>query len=377
MDNLNLPNNYHGSSDLPLSAFLLLKIGEEIYDLNDKRYIMSFKFSKKSFEMGEYTIGLSNVTDYGLEEKLLKALKDFEIVSFQYGHSEGIRSPWIMGNISNFTPTFQPDMSMTLAITGVTDVMVDTGFKKHYKVWSFSELVSKVIEDSDWNAGTIVESERFSEEREFTWVGQSPAKFLHSSVHSAIDTKGIPMVTYFINTTEEPKTMHFIPQNYNLGQLDRTYIINPSIHSPVLDFTPGYTGSALRQFPINSGYILDDFNEMGRVEGGQENRIGARGRVNRSSVSHDSIKNLVASRWFHSNVAGYTGNIRLIGDPDLQPTQFINIIPVTLNGSIHHTAGRYQVTSVEDDISGGNFTTMAEVFHMPVVAESFSYYDVE
>ncbi len=373
LSDANMPHNYYASDRLPLSAFLLFKIGDEIFDLGDKRYLLSFKMEKTPDAVNSFTVVAHNVTDYNLEVKALKALNEMEVVSFQYGHSEGLRSPWMLGHIINFTPTFTSDMTMTVAMTGNTGYNIDAGEKRHYKAWSYSDLVRQVIRDSEWNEGIVVDTARFSEEREFEWTGQSVPRFIHSATMGAVSNEGVKMIAYFINTTEEPYSAYFIPMDFNLFHLNKTYIISPSVHSPVLDFTPGYSGTSIKHFPIDSGYILDDANEIGRSHGGDPNLIGATGRVVRSHLNRDSVKQLVASQWFHSNIAAYTGSMQLIGDPDLLPTQIINIIPVSKDGSVHHTAGPYLINKVEDDISGGSYKTLLEVVHYLGASPDFDH----
>ncbi len=362
----NLPHNYYASSRLPLSAFLVLKIGDRIYDFDDKKFLTSFTMNKMPNEAHAFTIGLNNITDPDLEDSIGVALVERHVVSFQYGHSEGLRSGWLKGYLLDYTPTFQSDMSMIIAVSGVTMYDIDDGNKATYNVSSYSDLVRKIIADEGWTPKIIFDTPSFGEQREFTRTGEAAFTFLYNRIKDAVSAENMPMVLNSLNSTEHDREIYFVPIDYDMGNMNKTYIINPSIHSPVLSFTPGYQGmsTAQQRYRYDSGFIVDDTNELERVTNG-DGDTDVSGTIVRSAVGREEMGSLVASKWFEMNVGHVEATMSLIGDPELNVMEQVNIIPIRPDGKIHHTKGRYQITKIDEDVSGGNYTTTLTLIKMP------------
>ena len=85
--------------DNPLSPLLSIKLDGKIYDL-DVNFIRSLTVERATDTLGSFEFVIEDTMDLSLEQKFMKLImEEVNDLSFQYGWSNGDKSPWYCGKI--------------------------------------------------------------------------------------------------------------------------------------------------------------------------------------------------------------------------------------------------------------------------------------
>lgn len=179
-------------------------------------------------------------------------------------------------------------------------------------------------------------------------------------------------------------TVYFKPDSYInvadrslLEGLDKHYEFEwgTGVNSSVKSFNPNFAGivaavsgggevEASVLEALKNEIITTTYNKMtdeerpstgDTVEEGEEDT--GLTIISDSSHSLDELENIAASMWYNMRSIGYTAELVVLGDPELQVQSIVSVLVLNKNGLPHHSSGVYLVTRIVDDITAGTFET--------------------
>ena len=335
--------------------------------------------------------------------------------TLMYGYIDGPRTPVYDMEIISVEPT---DMWMNLTFKLTTGnsrkemYNFNQEFIRAYEVepiYNLSDLVRMIATYQGWSVGEIVDTKPQSS---FSDGTPEPVTLLNYTMtpleaiqnllqrfpNESLAGEG-GYISLFKNTPTGQK-YYFVPSSYTFNQYSsqdlKTYdfYFNALPQSQVISFEPklstAVTKSAVASQQITSekpsiGMISSDTNELVNLIYGftaddnlnsslsQELYNGSNLKMQKvGMVSYDGMKNYLASS-IKNDINAYvdvigiktTATLELIGDPDINPQDYINIVPLypaswDVPMKIHPSGGTYWVTKVTDSIDSSGYTTTLE-----------------
>lgn len=174
-------------------------------------------------------------------------------------------------------------------------------------------------------------------------------------------------------------------------QVRRSYITNRDFGNVVISFRlldtrmliHGFGSPILRELGIDSSnkditedlYELekvltadravpagDNKTEMGEVTTKEERK---KSKLTDSPITSEGIllnDNFRQAMLKNYRMPGFIGELALVGDPDIEPFEYIGIKVMRHDNTVHFLSGIYQVMEVEHDLRGGAFQTTLSLF---------------
>ena len=160
------------------------------------------------------------------------------------------------------------------------------------------------------------------------------------------------------NSSSKPKYIKNVPiakyYEYYSGRSDNT----------VISFAPQY-GDMLKAFGgsyVSAKSIKASRNEMVQVSaGGTKNGQYSTKILGLSSSDAKTLKKQAETLFAAYSTAYYKATLEVIGDPTITPMSYVYVAVYTKYGNIHHSSGVYMIMSVEDNITGGQYTSTLEL----------------
>lgn len=89
-------------------------------------------------------------------------------------------------------------------------------------------------------------------------------------------------------------------------------------------------------------------------------------RIGASSYDLNEVVHRAANLWYNMRSYGYTANMTIMGDPNVNTQSVCSVAVYTPIGVPHHSSGVYLITNITDSISGGSFTSSMELIRNAV-----------
>lgn len=371
--------------------------------------------------------GLSTIQDIHLEKRLLDFIKnsspDAEVY-FRYGFVNGPRSPKYSGIISKLEMSSDMyTLRMSISSSGlsskynkftedetkkISDYIEDNNKRKRIKV---SDIVKLIADLKKWDIGKIQETSELNSIDEPIDNTDTPLTYLNKLRKLASKDKsgGDFRSTFRFDKKKEIK-YYFVPSDFlENGEFeiikDYNFFYNSLPNGVVQDFTPVLTDYIAYRTRLNNnnnkdnqekvpeqaenifGVISSDTKELAEGSYKFETAKAASGVINPmgSVVSaavrgfalnskYADIEKTVASV-IKDDISSYVFNtamnarasMTVIGDPDLQILDCINVLPmypaksILSGGIMHPSGGTYQIIKIRDSIQGGMYNTSLEL----------------
>lgn len=346
----------------PTSPYLAIKIDDRVYDLT-VNFIKSLKVHRATDTLGTFEFTLVDTMDLNLEAKFMKLIMDeTNDLSFQYGWAEGSKSPWYWGKIRNYNPSFHSNFNLTLTATGELSPEGPKNRVMSYKGNSISDIVAQVCDREGWNLVELDQTDPFTEERQFVQGNMPSIDFIREKLEPEALVKGSP-VTFYLTTDADGAKAYFVAVDKHINNIKRNYnfLINAGNYGSVISFDPAYDGSMVAVVAEEAGFFDSETNEIS-VYGSEASAAAKETDLTiYGSTTPDKMKALLANKWYAKNVGMYNATLVIWGDPHITPMDYINIMPMRPDGTIHHTGGTYQVIEAIDEVAGSFTTTLTLV----------------
>ncbi|AMM44849.1 baseplate protein [Bacillus phage SP-15] len=351
------------------SPYMVVKIGAKIYNLTHPNFLQSFQFTRRSESMGEYQLVMTDLQDLDLEAKLIDAIQNPNLnpVSLQYGWgmAPGEKSSWYKGILISYNAQFLPNLGLTLTLRGIVNESFGLPQTKTYRGNSVSEIIAQVCADEGWTIKKLDDTEPFDEEREFHQQNQTSIEFIRQTLVPEANKGEFPVRFFHTTTAADGMICWFVktdPQNPTVTRKEFNFMINAGNFGNVISFSPNYEGAQLAALNTQIGFVDRETNDMIVYQNQASNIAGADKLLPRNipfgSTTPDMMSSILQNNWFGQNIGGYDATLEIVGDPKVNPLEYINIIPVRPDGRVHHTGGIYQVMEVVDNIQGSYKTTL-------------------
>lgn len=349
---------------VPMSPYLRVKIGDVMYDMTSPNFLESFSFERQFGGRGEYTITMSDIMDYNLESKLINILQEGKpSVSFQYGHAQGSRSPWYRGYLKNYQPTFNGNLTASFNITGLAEMEFGKILNRKYYLrdygYRYSNLIKELCLAEGWKIKEpFILSDKTADES-IEVVGKTAHYFIQYIISPKTFKNGNPTQFYSYCHSDGVKVIldSFDPLNPKPPKKEYNFVINGGNYGSVLEFTPNYEGTAFYGLNFEASRVdrvTNQFN-MFKVDTSLKQYPLRTAYMGADSV--EEFNHILQNKWIEETMMAFSNaSLSIVGDPDINPTDTINIIPIRPDGRLHISGGTYRVMTVTDEISSG-FTT--------------------
>lgn len=340
-------------------------------------------FVRSCETMGTYTIGMNDMMDFDLEAKIIKAVQDMNMnsISFQYGHAQGARSEWYQGMLANYNPQFLGNMNATFSLTGICSSEAEKVISKTYDSAKYdnrvSNIIKAVVKEEGWKIQEpFVTSDKLEKPEKFSRINMSTMTFIRNNLIPRCNKSNNPTRLMYSNTTKGTfvKLVEIdVTKNNKIPTREYNFVINSGNYGSVLNFQPSYSGSAIAAMRVSAGYVDRETNQFMLFKNNPG--LGKLTRNNpkvQGATSPKAFNDIIQNQWFKENLAGYTATLDIIGDPYINPMDYINIIPLRPDGRIHHSGGTYMVGTVTDTIDGGLYKTNLTLNKIPGEVASLS-----
>jgi hypothetical protein len=357
----------YNPATIPFSSHIAIKIGDTLYEGDTPNFLQSLNFTKMSEEQATFSFQISDVMDYELEAKLIKATSEISSfpVSLQYGHAQGAMSVWYRGFIQSYEPQFLPNFNMTFTVTGICDLLTSTPISRTYKIkdygYRISNLIKAIAEEEKWSIGDpFITTDKMDKDMDLGRYNLTSLGFIRAVLLPQA-RKNNNTVRLLHSCTSKGVTVRLVEVALGKSKITKksyNFVINSGNFGSVLEFSPSYQGITAMALKVNAGYVDRETNQfmlftnkpdLGKASPTNTQIFGA--------TSPESFQNIVQDKWFANNVGAVDATMQIVGDPDINPLDYINVMPFRPDGRLHHTAGTYLVLGVVDDIQGGMYKT--------------------
>lgn len=364
--------NYDGLT--ARSPYVVVKIGGKIYNLTHPNYLQSFQMTRRSESIGEYEIVMTDLMDLDLEAKLIEAIQnpDLSPVSLQYGWGlpPGEKSSWYKGILITYNAQFLPNNGLTLTLRGIVNESFGLPQTRTFRGKRVSDIIAQVCQLEGWSVKKLDQTEELEEEREFYQQNQTSIEFIRKTLIPEANQGEYP-VRFFHTTTTAGMTCWFVktdPNNPAVTRKEFNFMVNAGNFGNVLSFSPNYEGAQLAALDTQIGFVDSETNDMVVYQNKASNASGSGRLLPRNipygSTTPDMMSSILQNHWYGQNVGGYNATLEIVGDPKLNPLEYINVIPMRPDGRIHHTGGIYQVMEIVDNVASA-YTTTIQCVKMP------------
>ncbi|WJZ23502.1 baseplate protein [Listeria phage LIS04] len=351
------------------SPHMVVKINNKIYQLDHPNFLQSLQLTRRAESIGEFEIVMVDLQDLDLEAKLIQAIQSPELnpISFQYGWglSPGKMSTWYKGTLISYNAQFLPNLGLTLTLRGIVSEKFGLEITKTYRGMRISDIVQQIADDEGWTMTKIDETEEFSEEREFHQQNQTSIEFIRQTLVPEANKEEFPVRFFHSTTAGEGMTCSFVktdPQNPTVTSSEFNFMLNSGNFGNVISFSPNYEGAQLAALNTQIGFVDRETNDMVVYQNQGSNIAGSDKLLPQNipygATTPDMMGSILQNHWYGKNIGGYDATLVIVGDPDVIPLDYINIIPIRPDGKMHHTGGIYQVIEVVDNIQGAYETTI-------------------
>ena len=179
--------------------------------------------------------------------------------------------------------------------------------------------------------------------------------------------KGMPFQFYLDSTASGTEVYFVRVDKYSVVKKNYNFLINCGNYGSVISFEPSYNGSAIAPEVIEAGFFDGSTNEIS-VYGSESKVSGKNDLTIYGSTSPDRMKALLSNKWFAKNIGCYNATLVIVGDPNIRPMDYINIMPMRPDGTIHHTGGTYLIKKIEDTV-GPSFTSTLTLIKMSYTSD--------
>jgi hypothetical protein len=354
---------------VPQCSYIKLKLGGVTYEAQTPNFIKSFSFSKTAYRgRGSFTIVISDVMDYGMEQRILDSTlgsNGAKPIYFQYGHAEGSRSPWFAGTIRDYTPNFLTNLNANFTLTGFSDISYGNYINKTYYLSDYGKRISNIIK-------AICEAEGWKLAEPFVTSDIYEGKSIYISNKTAIEAiqqdlvpkafknkNSLGFLHYTRNDSVHVRLVEIDVTKIKISKKDFNFVINGGNYGSVLSFAPQYSGTVYASLKVQAGYVDRETNQFTLFK--NDPNLGKNYPDNTQFLGATSVpefNNLIQNQWIGNSLAKITAQMEIVGDPDIYPMDYINVIPIRPDGKLHHSAGTYYVNTVEDSIQGAYKTTL-------------------
>ena len=146
---------------------------------------------------------------------------------------------------------------------------------------------------------------------------------------------------------------------------DFTFVIGSGNYGKVLSFNPTYTGMQAASMKVNAGYVDRETNQFMLFKNNPDLGKNIPDNIEVfGATSPEAFNSKIQSMWFDTNVGVVEATMEIIGDPDINPMDYVNVIPIRPDGRPHHSAGTYFVNQVVDTVDT-SFKTQLTMKKMP------------
>lgn len=366
---------------MPASPYFAIKLDGKIYDLS-VNFLKEMSFEKAGDREGKWSFTMEDTMDLSLEAKLWTLLQNGDKnVCFQYGWYNGLRSEWNVGRLNDYLPAFHSNTSMTLTLEGVIAPRDLEDQIMAFKGRNPVDIVQQICDNEGWPLVEVDKADNFDEEMEFIQGNEPSFEFIRNKIEPECSSNGTPMKFYLENDADGPKA-YFIKMNKYQTRIKQNYnfMINAGNYGSVLSFEPSYRGTNIMADAKETFGFVDVksnevtvYNAQAKVAESTQPNIGIYG-----STSADKMKSLISNRWYDRNVGAYQATLTIVGNPNMKPVEYINVMPFRPDGTIHHTGGTYQIIGVTDTIQGGVYITTLQLTkaNLPETGETLPFEEV-
>jgi hypothetical protein len=364
----------------PQSAHLVVKIGGTVYDDISPNFLLGMNLVRNAGGRNTFSIELSDMMDYELEEKLIAAITaslsvaGSESISFQYGHSQGAKSDWQKGLILDYTPQFLSNMNANFTITGICEGKIGSVKSDTYDSSKYGNRVSNIIksiaEEEGWEISEpFVLSDKLSSSQSFYRTNMSAITFIQTVLIPAAK-KGNNTIRMMHSNTSKGTSIKLVDIDLTktpIPKREYNFLINSGNYGNVLSFTPTYTGVANSSLKVSAGYVDRLTNQfmLFRNDPKLGISIPADPQI-MGATSPENFTSIIQDKWFSNNVGHVKASMEIVGDPEIQLLDYVNVIPMRPDGRIHHTGGTYLILEeITDSISGGMYKTSLTMVKIP------------
>jgi hypothetical protein len=353
------------SPKVPMNGFVRFKLGDLLFEGETPNFIKSFSFNKKPGDRGEFEIVLSDVLDFELEAKIIDSVSKRENnISFQYGYSEGRVSSWYRGMVLNYETEFLRNMNANFTIKGIADMSLGKMLNRTFYLkdfdYRYSNLIKYLVKEEGWKVGNpFINSDKVTEE-EVSVVNKNTLSFIRELV---LRTKREGVGTKFYHFCSSDGVTVILTEYDDMTKLIKkefNFVINSGNYGSVLSFTPSYNAWANMLSKVEAGYIDRVTNQFTLFKNAPN--LGKNDPTINLYFGADSVEdfnNNIESHWRETRLENFgTASMEVVGDPDFEPLQYLNILPIRPDGRLHHSAGTYFIKTVRDEISSGYRTSL-------------------
>lgn len=356
--------------------------------------------------------------------KKVKSADNGGLVTIRYGYVNGSKSFLYRGYIAGME--LSSDLyTLTLTIkptNGITDKYTNWKTKKKFdkklkrelkkKKTQYSTIVKLIAKNQKWKIGTITPTKKIrSTSVKRPTSKQNPIQYIDSFKKKATSKKGGKYKSRFRYNKNGTIVYEFVPQTFKSSANYRAkknynFVMNMIPDGVVVNFKPQLTGGLgvaaafnvskndknkkkkKKNFKNVYGVITKGSKDIANVSYEASNsKKNSKGlvnaddnilalnadavRINASEVdvanyAEAVIKNNFGS-YCYSNAMNAGATMEILGDPQLQHGDLINVLPMypaqeKSNGAIMHpSGGTYRITGITDTIGNGYITSLTLV----------------
>lgn len=326
--------------------------------------------------------------DYDYIEGLITKSPEHQI-DFQYGYTEGLRSPKYCCKIINYKPIFTIDGVKIIieALSHGYSINEDpTQTKDEWEGKRIDEIVNEICDKRGWDKDVdickeILENDSLLStelvQKRFKQGRMRDIQFILEVLAPHAVREEDKSGDYRVYFDDAELKLHFHPPRLEDPPV-RTFIYMRDKMSEVISFSPDISGAVIMGAGGGTAGMSFIHRQDGAVEevlhnnqttpektviGGSltEEKIWENERYSATVIGNCRDKEqadiLVRDRWFRMFNLGFGGELQIHGDPRLNPFDVIKVMVITRDGGIHYSSGLYQVINIQDNISGGTFTS--------------------
>lgn len=378
----------------PYCVYLWLRVGgKEVTVFSDGRPKSLVSFShQKSLDNQANSLKIVLFDPKWTEiEEILVNNGNVTPVEVEYGYTEGLRSPTYSFRIMGYTPTFKIDgveLSLELLSSGIK-AQPDATDRQRSEYWT-GKLISEIVEEICTRNGWTPEVDKTKQVLDNHDLQTSGIVDAHWTQTKLTDLQFIKQVLrprairasdgvggYLVWIDDATNTLHFHPPRLE-ASVKKVYTFRQDRMSEVIRFSPevnaslrltqgaGVTASPyidVQNGTYDNAESHDKTTPNKVLLGGNQTVTAAPNRElyhvsdPRPVRDKEQALDISTNRFMDGFNKVYGGQLVVQGDPSIETGSNIRVIVFLPDGKTHYTSGPYQVMGVQDDVSGGSYTT--------------------
>lgn len=315
-----------------------------------------------------------------------------EEIQFQYGYTEGIKSPIFTGMVMEYTPVFTID-GVKLTISGISWIAKTDDSTVSRRDWGekdIHEIVQTIADEHGWMADIdecleILENDdlEVAQPVKAKWVQQrmTDMAFIAHILQPKAVRKKDKVANYKLAFDDAKRVLHFHPPRDDKGpRFVYKFMRDPM--SEVISFAPQVDGKVMlrkgagvsaqpfidRQTGYYDKVVHNDASTGEKILlGGPYTYTATTDNEDYQVTEFRPVRDqqqadlAARDRFYIAANHIFQGVLVIMGDPRLAQFDIIRIIVLLPDGSLHYTTGLYRVDRIVDEIGEGQFTTTLEV----------------